>query len=199
MLSALVALLLVAAACPGAGHFLIIDEPLQPADAIVVLAGARVVRWLEAADLYREDIAPAILLSPGIVEAAEIRLREAGISFPSEATLAAGALVQLGIPASAVSTFDRSVDNTAEEAVLAREIAQRRGWKRLIVVTSKYHTRRARYAFERELEGSGITAQVRGSRHDEVRPDAWWKSRSDFRFVTWELQKLAAYRLGLGR
>jgi uncharacterized SAM-binding protein YcdF (DUF218 family) len=192
-------LVLAAAACPRAGHFLIIDEPLQPADALVVLAGMRVGRWLEAAELYREGKAPAIVLSQGIVEPAETRLRARGIRFPAQTDLVRDALVQMGIPAAAISTFPHTVDNTADEALRTREAAERHGWKRLIVVTSKYHTRRARYAFERELKGSGIGVQVRGSRFDEIQPDRWWKRRSDFRWVVSELQKLAAYRLGLGR
>lgn len=192
-------LVLAAAACPRAGHFLIIDEPLRPGDALVVLAGARAERWLEAAELYREGAAGAIVLSREIVEPAEERLRIMGIRFPTQTELVKDALVQMGIPAAAISTFAHSVDNTADEALRAREIAQRNGWKSLIVVTSKYHTRRSLYAFERELKGTGITVQVRGSRFDDVRPDRWWKSRSDFRWVTSELQKLAAYRLGLGR
>lgn len=194
----LLAVLFGAFACPRAGHYLIIDEPLQPADAIIVLAGARVERWLEAVDLYREDKAGAILLSSGIVEKAERQLRAMGVRYPSEVELTRDAMVQLGIPAAAITAFRETVDNTAEEAVAAHRFALERGWRSVIVVTSKYHTRRARFAFERQLRGSGISVQVRGSRYDEARPDQWWKHRADFRFVTWELQKLAAYRLGVG-
>jgi uncharacterized SAM-binding protein YcdF (DUF218 family) len=200
-LCVLVGLAMAAAACPRAGHFLIIDEPVQPADAIFVLAGARVERWLEAAELFREGQAPAIAISPGIREPAELRLREMGIPFPTESDLIKDAMQQMGIPADAITTlpFPTTVDNTAEEAALARVIATQHGWKSLLVVTSQYHTRRSRYAFEHELEGSGISVQVRGSRYDDAQPETWWKSRSDVRFVTSELQKLAAYRLGFGR
>ena len=48
------------------------------------------------------------------------------------------------------------------------------------------------------MKGTGIDVQVRGSRYDEVDPDRWWKRRDDFRYVSWELQKLIAYRLGVG-
>ena len=194
----LLAVLLGAFACPRAGHYLIVDEPLRPADVIVVLAGTRVERWLEAVDLYREGRAAAILLSSGIVEPAETRLRALGIRYPSDIELTRDAMVQLGVPASAITAFPDTVDNTAEEAVVAHRFALERGWRSLIVVTSKYHTRRSRFAFERQLRGTGISVQVRGSRYDESQPDRWWKRRSDFRFVTWELQKLAAYRLGVG-
>lgn len=191
------AVLLGAFACPRAGRFLIIDEPLQPADALVVLAGARVDRWLEAVDLYREGKAKNILLSPGYLESAEVRLRASGIHYPAATDLIRDAMVQMGIPASAITAMPDGVDNTAHEALFARRIALERGWKSVTVVTSPYHTRRSLFAFEREMRGTGIDVQVRGTRYDEVDPDRWWKRRGDFRYVTWELQKLAAYLLGV--
>ena len=192
-------LLCAAAACPYAGRYLIVEEPLlAPADALVVLAGPRAVRWLEAVDLYREGLANQILLSPGIVHPAEVRVREMGIRFPAEAELVRDAMVQLGVPATAITTLQRSPDNTADEAAQTRTIAHQRGWTSLIVVTSKYHTRRTRYAFQREFRGTSIRIQVRGSRHDVVSADRWWRSRSDLRYVLSELQKLIAYRVGLG-
>src|SRR6188768_326545 len=72
---------------PRAGRYLVIDRPLQPADVIVVLAGPRVERWLEAVELYREKKAPVILLSSGRIEAAEEAIRSRGIRFPREVDL----------------------------------------------------------------------------------------------------------------
>jgi uncharacterized SAM-binding protein YcdF (DUF218 family) len=191
----------VAAACPYAGHFLIIDEPLEPADAILVLAGARTVRWLEGVELYREGLAPNIVISPGIVEQAEIELRRRGIDFPLEADLIKHAMVQLGVPPAALTTLTLSwrLDNTADEAAAMEQLALHHGWSRIIVVTSKYHTRRTRFAFRRELSDTSIRIQVRGSRFDGAKPDGWWKSRSDLRYVISELQKLLAYRVGFDR
>jgi uncharacterized SAM-binding protein YcdF (DUF218 family) len=198
-LAFVIILLGAAAACPGAGRFLIIDEPLTPADALVILAGPRAVRWLEAVDLYREGMAPHLIISPGIIEAAEVEVRAKGIRYPAEADLVRDAMVQLGIPPTAISVLPSSVDNTADEAAQIKQVAIAQAWTNLIVVTSKYHTRRTRYAFEREFHGTGIRVQVRGSRYDRAKPDGWWRSRADLRYVVSELQKLAAYRLGLNR
>lgn len=200
--SALVLLLVTLAAlvgCPYAGRYLIVDRPLQKADAIVVLAGAQVDRWLEAVDLHREGLAPSILMSPGYVDPLGDELRGRGIRLPREIDVHRDAMIQLGIPATAIDIMPHGYDNTADEAAGVRAIAQSRGWTRLIVVTSKYHTRRSLFAFTRELRGSGIEVQVRGSRYDRAQPDGWWRNRSDLRFVVSELQKLAAYRLGLGK
>lgn len=182
---------------PRAGSYLIIDQALQPADVIVVLAGARVERWLEGVELYREKLAPMILLSSGRIEAAEEAIRARGIRFPRETDLVKDAMVQLGVNASDVEAFPESVDNTAAEASATRALASTRQWRRIIVVTSKYHTRRSRYAFRRAFSGSGVEVQVRGSRFDAARPETWWKHRADLRFVISEWQKLLAYGLGL--
>lgn len=198
-LSALLLVLLLLAGCPYAGRFLIVDQPIGKADVIVVLAGSDVERWLEAVDLYREGYAPVILMSPGFVDPLGDQLRARGIRFPREIDIHTDAMVQLGVPSNAIEIMPHGYDNTADEAAGVRTIAQPRGWRRILVVTSKYHTRRSRFAFARELEGTGIDVQVRGSRHDRSRPDGWWRHRSDLRYVVSELQKLVAYRLGLGR
>jgi hypothetical protein len=44
------------------GRFLQHEDPLQKSDAILVLAGARVERALEAVDLYKEGWAPLIIV-----------------------------------------------------------------------------------------------------------------------------------------
>jgi uncharacterized SAM-binding protein YcdF (DUF218 family) len=89
------------------------------------------------------------------------------------------------------------VDNTAGEATMTRLEAQRRGWRRVIVVTSLPHTRRTAHAMRRVLGPAGIDVQVRATRYDTFAPSAWWRSRSSVRWMLIEWPKLVAYRLGL--
>ena len=179
------------------GRHLQHEDPLVKADAIFVLAGTRLERALEAVDLYQEGFAPVIVLSPGRPEPGERLVRARGIRFPTDAELVRDAMMQMGIPAAAIVATDGFVDNTAQEANLLRAMVQARGWRRVIVITSKYHTRRSAFAFRRGLEGTGAQAVIRASRHDPSDPARWWRFRADFRFVTSEWQKLIAYRLGL--
>lgn len=197
--SGIILTLAVMAASPFAGRYLIVEMPLEKADALVVLAGGNTGRWLEAADLYREGYARHLLLSPGYPDPVGDRLRAQGIRYPSEAQVMRDVYSQLGVPAAQIEIMPTGYDNTADEAAGARRIARERGWTSIIVVSAKYHTRRALYAFQREFEGTGITVQVRGSRHEHPRPDGWWRHRSDLRWVLSETQRLIAYRLGLGR
>jgi uncharacterized SAM-binding protein YcdF (DUF218 family) len=183
---------------PFAGRYLVVQEPLEHSDAIVVLAGARVERWLEAVDLYRAGWAPRIVLSRGRMEDAERRVHEMGIRFPAEADLVSDAMVQMKVPADAILMLPDMLDNTAQEAAATRRLATEFSWSRIIVVTSKYHSRRARYAFEREFRGSPTRILMRATAYDTSVPDRWWSTRQDARYVASEMQKLLAYHLGLG-
>ena len=178
------------------GRFLQREDPLQKADAIFVLAGTRVERPLEAIDLYKEGWAPVIVLSPGRLEVSESVLEERGVRFPRESDLVRNAMVQLGVPREAFLPTTGYVDNTAEEANLLRAMVKAHHWHRVIVVTSKYHTRRARFAFRRGLEHTGAVPIMRASRYDPSDPARWWRIRSDLRFAGTEWLKLIFYRFG---
>lgn len=179
------------------GRYLQHEDALRHADAVFVLAGSRLERSLEAVDLYRDGYAATIVLSPGLEEPAERTARARGIRFPREADVLRDALVAAGIPPNAIVIGDGSVDNTASEGALLRAITIRRGWHTVIVVTSKYHTRRAGYAMRRALDGTGVAIIVRASRYDPADPAHWWRQRRDVRFLMDEWPKLIAYRLGV--
>ena len=198
---ALFGLLMVAAAVwllAYGGRFLQHDDPLQPADAIFVLAGTRVERPLEAVDLYKEGWAPRIVLSPGrIEEPAERLLGARGIRVPSDSVRGRDVILKLGVPASAIVAVDGNVDNTAQEANLLHAMVTANHWHRVIVVTSKFHVRRAGFAFRRALVDTSTTVIMRASRYDPSDPAHWWRSRADVRFALSEWEKLILYWLGV--
>lgn len=190
-------LLLGLCAFPFAGRLLYVEDPLAPADAVFVYAGDRVVRWLEASELANEGLAPVILLGGGYRGALERRLLDQGVRMPSEGEVARAALLQLGHAPETVRILGYT-DNTAEEArLLAREV-RARGWRRVIVVTSKLHTRRVALATRRALADSRVEVIVRASRYDDDDPARFWRKRRTLRAMLSELPKLAAYALGLG-
>jgi len=133
----------------------------------------------------------------GAQEPAEVAARVRGIRFPATAEIIADVIAASGVPRSAVIIGTRSVDNTADEALMLKSLTANRGWRTVIVVTSKYHTRRAGYAMRRALAGSGVDVVLRASRYDPSDPARWWRGRRDVRLVADEWQKLIAYRLGL--
>jgi len=184
-----IALTLLASGFLGVGRFLTREDPIASADAIAVLAGTRMDRALEA---------PRIVLSRQVPEQSFAVLAARGITLPADADLTRETLEKLGVPREAIVVPETINDNTAQEAQTLRQLAVQNGWHRLIVVTSKYHLRRAGFALRREFRGAPIEVAMHGTRYDDVNPDRWWTSRKDWRWVLSEGGKLLAYELGLG-
>ena len=63
-----------------------------------------------------------------------------------------------GVPQDAIIRFDHHAGNTKDEAAALRQLILQRGWKRILLVTFNYHTRRARYICARTFPpGTGRT------------------------------------------
>lgn len=180
------------------GPFLAKEDALQKADAILALAGTSMRRPLQAADLYLAGYGSRIVLTRQTRDGGERALVERGIPFVEDVARARDVFLLLGIPDEAIVIPPRVHDSTAAEAITLRELAERRGWRRVIVVSSKYHLRRAGFAFRRELRGTSVQVTMRGTRYDGLEPNQWWRRRGDVREVVSEVPKLVAYVLGLG-
>ncbi len=180
------------------GPFLANEDALQQADAIMVLSGTPMRRPLEAADLFLAGYAPRIVLTRQTRDGGERALVARGVPFAEDVERTRGVFLQLGIPDEAIVVPDQIHDSTAAEAITLREWATRQGWRRVIIVSSKYHLRRAGFAFRRELRGTDIQTVMRGTRYDDLEPNRWWRQRGDIREIVSELPKLLAYVLGLG-
>ena len=178
------------------GQLLHHEDALQKADVIFVLAGTRMERVAEGGDLWLEGWAPKILLSRPERDGGEIALVRRGVAIPSELDLQRDALVAMGVPAAAIEGLDDEQLATAMESTQLFELARARGWRTIIVVTSKLHTGRARLAIERRFSGTGVQIVMRGSRYDPSNVERWWTRRGTFRFVLFEAQKMFAYWIG---
>jgi uncharacterized SAM-binding protein YcdF (DUF218 family) len=185
-------------ALAGLGRFMAREDPLQKADAIFVFAGKYIERPLEAADLYKSGYAPRIVVTRATAQQATFELERRQVRIPTEEDLTSDMLRQVGVPPDALIRPQFVHDNTAEEVRTLRELALQHGWRRVIVVSSKYHLRRIRVAVRSYLRGTGIEVVARASRYDSSEPDRWWTRRSDMRTLATEVPKLMAYALGIG-
>ena len=180
------------------GPFLAKEDALQQADAILVLSGSAMVRPLEGADLYLAGYAPRIVLTRDQPAGGMPALAARGILFITPVTRTHGVFLQLGIPHEAIVIPERIHGSTAAEAITLRELAARHDWHRVIIVSSRYHLRRAGFAFRRELQGTDIQIVMRSTRYEGFEPSQWWRRRADIREIVAELPRLVAYGLGLG-
>ena len=117
-------------------------DPLERSDVIFVLDGSHMERPAEAAHLYLEGWAPRIILSRRLPDNAENVLQRQGLKIQSVMEAQKTAMMLIGVPESAIEIMSATRDNTAGESSELRRLLQSRGWSRIIVVTSKFHTAR---------------------------------------------------------
>jgi uncharacterized SAM-binding protein YcdF (DUF218 family) len=196
-IAALLCLAFVTYAFLGLGKFMAHEDALAPADAIFVFSGTRFERPLEALALYEAGYAPRIVLTHAELEPQALSVVERrGLKVPSDSDQLRDILVGLGVPPDAIITPARNHDHTGEEAATLRELALQRHWKRVIVVSSKYHLRRVALACGRALRGTDVRVMARGSRYEASTPERWWTRRADVRWLVSETPKYLAYAVG---
>ena len=150
-----------------AGGFWVVDETPKPSDAIVMLSddNFHADRAAHAAELFKAGWAPRVIASGRLLRP------YAGIAELEEHDLESG-----GVPAAAIVKFSQSDRNTREECVGIGQFAASHGWKKILLVTSNYHTRRARYICSRAFP-AGDTLIVSAARDSDYDPDNWWSTR----------------------
>ena len=164
-----------------AGETWVVEDPLDRADAIIVLSDDNFYadRAARAADLYRHGMAP-------IVVASGRRLRPyAGI-----AELMEHDLIERGVPKDKIVRISHNAENTRDEAQALAQQALERKWRSVIVVTSNYHTRRARYIFLHVFPAQ-TQVRVSGAQDGDFDPQHWWQSRKSLKEFTRELAGMA--------
>ena len=150
-----------------AGEFWVVDEPAMPSDALIVLGDDNYAgdRAFAAAGLYRAGVAPVVLASGHM-------LRQNA----SAADLIEHDLESFGVPATSIVKLSTHADNTKDEAAEVAKLIEARHWKRVLIVTSNYHARRARFIYGRTLPSS-VSFRVSGARDSEFDPTRWWETR----------------------
>jgi uncharacterized SAM-binding protein YcdF (DUF218 family) len=177
--AALAVAVLVAAAVVvllGLGRWLVVQDPLEKAQAIVVLSGRMPMRAVEAARIYGAGFATQIWLTRPGQPAAE--LQSMGISYAGEEVYNARALEHEGVPVSAIRVLSPAIENTADELREVSSELSKEGGSVVILVTTKAHTRRVRTLWK-ALDGGHNRAVVRAARDDPFDPRHWWRTTSD--------------------
>jgi uncharacterized SAM-binding protein YcdF (DUF218 family) len=135
-----------------AGNFLVVADTPERADAIVVLGGGDPARPLEAVQLYKNGIAPWVVVTTERPARVFEQLKKDGIvlnqTFENYVKVIAG----YGVPEDHILRIEWYVSDTVEEIEQIGAFARKKGWKRLVIVTSNFHTRRTRMIAHRALE-----------------------------------------------
>jgi uncharacterized SAM-binding protein YcdF (DUF218 family) len=184
---AVVALLIWAAT-----RFVVVDHPLERADFIYVLNGRISVRAEHAARVYHDGLAPRVLVA---------RTSETFPARPHRPRLSVGDsiaryVVGRGVPAAVVTTipFGAGVVNTRDEGRALRQQLELEPARRVIVVTTDYHTGRARRTLQQELRGLDVELLMSAAPADDgITPRNWWASAAGIsRYVREFVQQIGA-------
>lgn len=172
-----------------------VKADLPAADAIVILSGPATylerVDW--AAKLFHEGRAPLILVTNEGLMSGWSRTQERNLYFYE---LAANELQRRQVPATKIQIVSQIGAGTFQECLRVREFAIEHGLKRLLVVTSAYHSRRALWSMHRVVEGRAIELGMSSppAGWQTPRSATWWLYRWGWQVVAAEYVKLIYYR-----
>jgi uncharacterized SAM-binding protein YcdF (DUF218 family) len=173
---------------PIVGRALIYNESPARADIAVVLAGDGIgLRLEKAAELAKAGYVPLVLVSgpPGIY----------GLN---ESDLAVQFIERKGFPAQWFISFPDPSHSTKEESEYVLDELLRRNVHNFLLVTSDYHTARARRIFLATEKQMGYTPQFRtiAARDKYFHANSWWRNRESQKTVFLEWWKTLATALG---
>jgi uncharacterized SAM-binding protein YcdF (DUF218 family) len=174
---------------PLLGYALVHDDGPAKADIAVVLAGDSWGHRIEkAAELIRQGYVPAALISgpPGFY----------GLH---ESDYAIAYAVRLGFPASWFIPLPHSALSTRDEASVVLAELRRRHIHSFLLVTSDFHTARARRIFlaAERCMGGGPAMRTVAAPDEHFRPDSWWRNRESQKTAFFEWTKTFANALGM--
>jgi uncharacterized SAM-binding protein YcdF (DUF218 family) len=167
------------------GTFLMKTDPLIKADVLIVLAGGSTGdRILEAGRLVQAGYAPIALVSgpQGWYESNEC---EAAIPMA----------VRHGYPRSSFECVPNHAHSTLDEAPPLLQAARERSAHTVLVVTSDFHTRRARGIYRRLANGLDIRMIAAPAQFYRI--DQWYRHREARKLIAIEWMKTLTAPFGL--
>ncbi len=168
-----------------AGQALVAEDSLAPVDIIAISSANSAGGALEAVQLYRNGMTGEILLMPEPNDPVDAAIEQLGIPRLHGGDMAKTILERSGVPDRAIRTASDFVDGTDTEVAVIAGIARERHPIRVLFITARSHTRRARWLLQRKLPpDAGFL--VRSARTDTFAADSWWHSRNASREVAME-------------
>lgn len=169
-----------------AGEWLIMDSPPSQGDAVVVLTTGTEYypRLMEAARIYQNGFSKRIVINGNRKTAVIRKLEDLGFS-PAchwcEDYLRILSLFDVPQDTVQCISAEDAYDTVSEaEFVGNRLILQ--GYTKLIITTSKFHSKRA-YHIWKDLFPQQLEISVVSAKEDPFEPDSWWKSGRQVRWV----------------
>ncbi|MFA4930383.1 MAG: YdcF family protein [Patescibacteria group bacterium] len=162
------------------GFYLSPQDPLSPADAIVVISGGETfTRTTRGIDLYLDGYAPLLIFSGDALDPDSISNAEAMEKI---------ALEEYDIPAGNIIT-EKASTSTYENAINLQSVFTKLDINSIILVTSPYHQRRSKMTFQHVM-GPDFTIINQSATDEFWRKIAWWQNDRAVYLTLSELWKI---------
>ncbi len=183
-------------AAPFLATALIVEKPLEKADAIFVLGGSSVYkeRTQKAAELFNSGVSEKIFLTDDGGHGGWSRAEKRN---PPFAELAKNELIKQGVPAEKIEILQPPVSGTIDEARALTDLVKSKNFDSVLLVTSAYHTRRAFWICDKILRENGAEISL-GIAAPETSiqtppPQMWWLKPKGWEYVAGEYVKTFVY------
>lgn len=170
-----------------AGWALVVNEPVTPADVIVLSVASGPAGALEAADLVHRGIAKRVAIFAEVPAAADQEFIRRGLPYDDEGTRQVRRLRLLG--AMDVVEISR-VNGSNDEGRALPEWCDEHHFRSIVFVATKDHSRRLQRVLDRAMKGHPTRVIIHAAHYSNFDPDRWWKTRSGARTEIIELEKL---------
>jgi uncharacterized SAM-binding protein YcdF (DUF218 family) len=173
---------------PLAARFLDVSKPPAPADYVLVLGGGNSTRPFVAAALVKAGLARQVLLCRDTL----LPDAEDGI-VPPEYEIDRRVLQARGVAEEQITVLDGECTGTFDEAQALARFLEGKPGSAVAVVTTTYHTRRARAVLRRTLALRGEGVRLIGAPTDGYDASNWWHYEAGVEAYGVEYVKLAYY------
>lgn len=174
----------------------IVEKPLERADAILILSGSGVhlERAQKAALVYKQGVASKILLTDDGERAGWSRAERRN---PKFVEVTRSNLIVAGVAPESIEILPGEVSGTIDEAGALRLKIEQTGWKSVLIVTSPYHTRRSLWIFDKVLKNNDVRVGIVSPSPGEQSPlpFVWWLTSRGWYLVAGEYVKAVYYWL----
>jgi len=175
---------------PPLSRWLDVGTAPGPADCVIVLGGGEETRPFVAAALVKAGLARRVLVSQTVSSPQGA----AGTRLPAH-EISRRVLRHRGVAEQDIVMLEPPAANTYEEALALGAFLDASPGARVSVVTSDYHTRRARWVFRHVLGQRATQLSFVSAPNEEFFAANWWQSPEGFIDVVGEYLKFAFYVL----
>ena len=178
----------------GMGRWLDVGEPIREVDYVMVLPGAVETRTFVATAMMRHGLAKGVLV-PKTVDAPVV---QDGI-IPPYCELTRRVLELRGVAEDEIHFLEVITGSSWNDAQALEDFLRDKPDVTVAVVTSDYHTRRARWVFRKVLPAKRGQLCFVSAPEDYYGPEDWWERPRGVKRYVGEYLKFAAYLVVYGK